>query len=114
MPVALVVEDEWLLRAALVEEMERAGWTVLEAASGEAAFDIIEGEARIDVLVTDIKLAGVASGWDVAEAFRKSHSDDPVIYASGNAVDAARLVSKSVFVTKPYNSADIVATLSRL
>jgi CheY-like chemotaxis protein len=114
MPVALVVEDEWLLRAALVEEMERAGWMVLEAASGEAALEIIVGDGHVDVLVTDIKLAGIVSGWEVARAFRITHRNNPVIYASGNAEDAARLVSKSLFVPKPYVPADIVATLARL
>lgn len=43
-PVILVVEDEYIIRAALVAELEQAGWKVLEARTGEAALAQLRGE----------------------------------------------------------------------
>ena len=56
----LVVEDEWLLRLELAEELTSAGWRVLEAGSGEDALQLLAGlqdqGEKIDFLVTDIRL----------------------------------------------------------
>ena len=69
--VVLVVEDDPLIRALIASEFAANGWQVLEAGKGEDVVDWIS-EPRIDVLVTDIQLAGQLSGWDVAEALRSA------------------------------------------
>ncbi len=107
-PVVLVVEDEWLLREAIVATLQEAGWEVLEASSGEGALALLAAGRSINVLFTDIQLGGYLSGWDVAEAVRKARPGTPVIYASGNTVDARRRVPGSSFFTKPYVAADVV------
>ena len=108
-PVILVVEDEYIIRAALVAELEQAGWKVLEARTGEAALAQLRCEQRIDVLVTDIQLAGYLSGWEVAEGFRAATPDMPVVYMSGKAVDRSRMVPGSVFLSKPFAPQDVLA-----
>src|SRR5260221_12674940 len=95
MPIVLIVEDEWLLRASLAVEMERAGWRVLEASSGEEAVDILGGSQHVDLLVTDIKLGGPISGWDVADSFRESGTE-PVVYASASDADPDRTAKLDV------------------
>jgi CheY-like chemotaxis protein len=110
--VVLVVEDEWLVREEIVCQLKAAGWQVLEASTGEVALGLLTDKQRIDVLVTDIQLAGYLSGWDVAEAFRATHPEMPVIYASANTVDRSRTVANSLFFNKPYKSAFFLA-LSR-
>ena len=62
----------------------------------------------IDILVTDIQLAGKLTGWDVAEAFRAAQPTMPVIYASGNAPEPSRRVPESLFFRKPYDPAAIL------
>lgn len=111
--VVLVVEDEWLLREAIVEALKIAGWQVVEASSGEGALGLLQDKQRVDVLVTDIQLAGTLDGWDVAEAFRAAQPDIPVIYASGNAGDRSRAVANSAFFSKPYRTAAIAAAIAR-
>lgn len=81
-PVALVVEDEWLLRDDIATELKSEGWHVVEAANGEVAFDLFDMQT-IDVLFTDIQLGGWLNGWDVAEALRAQDPELAVIYASG-------------------------------
>jgi CheY-like chemotaxis protein len=105
--VVLVVEDEWLVRDAIVEYLEDAGCRVLEAASGEDALSVLEREQAIDVLLTDIRLNGGINGWEVGEAFRKKHADNPVIYASGHSIKPPREVPGSMFFNKPYSPAEI-------
>jgi CheY-like chemotaxis protein len=82
--VILVVEDEWVVRAAIAEELRGAGWQVLEASSAEDAIALDEAGQRIDILFTDIQLAGGLSGWDLAEHFRALEATLPIIYTSGN------------------------------
>ncbi len=112
----LVVEDEWLLRLELAEELTAAGWAVREAASGEEALRLIadlqnKGEA-VEFLVTDIRLGGAVNGWDVAEACRKLWPALPVIYVSANPIDERRRVVGSAFLGKPV-SVDMLTSLCR-
>ena len=113
-PVVLIVEDDWLILAEIAEEFQQAGWTVLEASTGEGSVAAAQNGQRIDAVVTDIQLAGTLSGWDVADAFRTLNPNIPVIYSSGNLVDNYRMVPGSVFFTKPYKTAELLETCRRL
>ena len=103
----LVVEDQWLLRDEMARAFRADGWSVLEAATGEAAVEILQHN-RVDALLTDIQLGGALNGWDVAEAGRAANAATDIVYISGN-TDCSRRVSASHFFRKPYNPATIVA-----
>lgn len=98
--MALVVEDEWLVRLDIVESLERAGFEVREAESAEDALLLI-AELRPHVLVTDIRLAGTLDGWALAEEYRRSHPGGGVVYASANVALTSRQVDGSFFFSKP-------------
>jgi len=108
--VILVVEDEWIIRDQIAQELRGAGWQVLESHTAEAAIDYLRARREIRVLFTDIQLAGQMSGWDVAEEFRTIRPEAAVIYASGNTQDRSRRVAGSLFFDKPYVMADVVET----
>ena len=114
----LVVEDEWLLRLELAEELAMAGWQVREAGTGEEAvalIDQIKGEGgQVDFLVTDIRLGGPVDGWDVAEACRKIWPGIPVIYVSANPIAEKRRAAGSVFLSKPVEVEQLITTCRRL
>lgn len=97
----MVVEDEWLVRMELVDALSDAGWRVMEAATGEAALELLSQGHHIALLVTDIRLPGPLNGWDVAEKYRDAQNEVVVIYCSGNPTDKARQVKDSVFLPKP-------------
>jgi len=114
----LVVEDEWLLRLELAEELATAGWHVREAGSGEEALKFLgriqaEGQ-RLDFLVTDIRLGGPVSGWDVAEACRNIWPGIPVIYVSANPIVENRRVQGSTFLSKPVEVVNLITACRRL
>ena len=56
MPVVLVAEDEFLIRALLIDALAEAGLDCLEAPTGKAALDFIASDKQIDALVVDIGL----------------------------------------------------------
>ena len=112
-PVVLVVEDDPLIRSDIVSEFNWQGWQVLDTSTGEEALALAE-ENDIDVIVTDIQLGGLLSGWDVAEEMRSVHPDVPVIYTSGSAPDRTRLVCGALFFDKPLNPEQVVDTSHRL
>jgi CheY-like chemotaxis protein len=99
--IALVVEDEWLVRMEIAEALDARGWTVLEASTGEAALAMVDHNPAVDLVVSDIRLPGPVTGWDVVDAFRAANSDVAVIYCSGNPCDPERQVTDSVFLSKP-------------
>ncbi len=114
MAVALVVEDEWLVRMEMSEALQDSGWEVIEASSGETGLLVLQQNRRIDLLITDIRLPGAVTGWDLAEAFRAACDGIGVIYCSGNPADLARQVRDSVFLSKPCRSEFLVATAAKL
>ena len=113
-PVVLVVEDEWMLRDAIVHYLQDAGCLVFEAESGEDALSVLESEEPIDVLLTDIRLNGGMNGWQVGEEVRRRDANMPVIYASGQPVEPPRQVPGSLFFHKPYSPSEILGACERL
>ena len=113
-PTVLVVEDDWLVRADIVLALLQEGWTVLEAATGTGAVNVLRETKTVDLLITDIRLADAMTGWDVAEAFRILHPDAPVVYASGNPNNDERRVAGSVFLSKPVVLSGLLVACTRL
>ena len=109
----LVVEDEWLVREVIVEELLEHGFDVAEAATAEEALDQCS-RTPPDVLLTDIRLPGKLTGWDIAERCRKRDPGLPVIYVTGYSHVDSRMVPGSVFLSKPYRAAEIVRKIRQL
>ena len=99
--VAVVVEDEWLIRMELADALMSAGVDVFEAGAGEDALAYLDDDHPVDVLITDIRLPGKMDGWDLAEAFRAARPKIGVIYASANPPQEHRKVPDSIFFPKP-------------
>ena len=74
-PLVLVVDDVPDTRRLMRRVLERAGLTVVEAATGEAALDTIENE-RPALVVLDLRLPGM-TGFDVARWIR-AHPDQDI------------------------------------
>lgn len=103
-----------MLRLDLVDGLEAAGLTVTEAGTAEDAMEFLESGAQVDILVTDIRLGGAMTGWDLAEAFRRGSPAGAVVYASANAALADREVAGSLFFTKPVPLRALVDSCLRL
>ena len=112
--LVLIVEDDWLLRQALVTAFAEAGWQVLEAAKGEDALAAAQATPRLDLLLTDIQLSGTLTGWDVADVLRAHHTTLPVLYVSATRWDPSRLVPGGLFFDKPAAVSALLAAARQL
>jgi CheY-like chemotaxis protein len=113
----LVVEDEAMICELISEVLEENGFDVHTATTGEAALNYLESAgAEVDVLFTDINLEGRMDGSTLAKVARERRPDLPIVYCSGrySPTAIAPLVTRSVFVKKPYDLGDICILLNRL
>jgi len=105
LPCVLVVEDDPLNLIVLQAALEGAGFQVMLAShADEAVIKVKHSAAAITALITDIRLPGSVTGWDVARAAREVKADMPVIYISGwNEQDRRReAVSGAIVLEKPF------------
>ena len=72
----LVVEDDERIRTAVRLALEKEGWEVFEAASGEEALEIFKNQI-CDIVLIDIMLPGI-DGFEVCRALRRI-SDLPIV-----------------------------------
>ena len=114
----LLVEDEWLIRTMLAEELVNGGFAMQEAENGDQASALItQDEVMLTLLVTDIHTPGSLDGMGVAHLLRVRRPDIPVIYTTGrpDVLNSLRpLGDKEALLPKPYELSDLLATMRRL
>ncbi len=102
----LVVDDEPTVRMLIVEVLEEAGYVALEAEDGPSGLKILQSDARIDLLITDVGLPGGLNGRQVADAARLGRPDLKVLFVTGFAENAAvgngHLDAGMEVITKPF------------
>ncbi|MBA3646333.1 MAG: response regulator [Gemmatimonadaceae bacterium] len=101
----LLVEDEPAVRAAARRLLERNGYSVLEAAEGREALELLAGSSRIvDVVVTDVVMPGL-SGPQLADRIREKLPNVPVVFISGytdGKFQRGKLRTGMSFLAKPF------------
>jgi EAL domain-containing protein (putative c-di-GMP-specific phosphodiesterase class I)/DNA-binding response OmpR family regulator len=111
----LVVDDDAATRALVAIHLRRAGFDVLEAASGEAALDLIESEA-IGLVVLDMSMPGM-SGTDVVRALRERPQTAtlPIMLLTGRGDDYPLVASLGAgaddYLTKPVRLDELLARI---
>ena len=107
--IVLVVDDEVLLRMLMVDVLQDNGYRALEAVDGPSALKILESDARIDLLITDVGLPGGVNGRQVADAARRTRPDLKVMFITGYAENAVvgngHLSPGMEILTKPFEIA---------
>ena len=112
----LVVEDEVLISELVTEALSENGFEVHAVSNGEAALRYLESGPEVDVLFTDINLDGHMDGSMLAKEARQRRPDLPIVYCSGRYSPSAMtpLMSRSIFLKKPYDPSDLCTLLTRL
>jgi PAS domain S-box-containing protein len=102
----LLIEDEHALRDILEEILHDAGYLVLTAQDGPAGLQVLNSDARVDLLITDVGLPGGLNGRQVADAARIQRPSLKVLFVTGYADTAAvgngRMDSGMEVMTKPF------------
>ena len=112
----LVVDDEAAIRYSVSKTLQRVGYSVREAASGEDALDIIRGEP-FDVVLTDIRMPPGLDGVELIRRIKDTDPDTIVILMTAypslpTAVEGLRLGAHD-YLIKPSSSQDIRTSVAR-
>jgi len=106
----LLVDDEQAIRELLALYLNKEGFTVQEASDGAEAL-IKNQEYKPDIIILDIMMP-VLDGLEVCRQIRK-FSNIPIIMLTSRAEDEDRIMGLELgaddYVTKPFNSREVVA-----
>jgi two-component system alkaline phosphatase synthesis response regulator PhoP len=110
----LVVDDEGAIRYSISKTLQRVGYQVHTAASGEEALDMMQHQAY-DVVLTDIRMPGL-TGVELLAKIKQQAPDAVVILLTGyasleTAIESLRLGAHD-YLVKPSSSQDIRNSVS--
>jgi signal transduction histidine kinase/CHASE3 domain sensor protein/CheY-like chemotaxis protein len=102
----LIVDDEETIRMMITELLQELGYIVIEAEDGASGLKVLQSEAPIDLLITDVGLPGGMDGRQMADAARIVRPDLKVLFITGYAPSAVvgngRLQHGMHVMTKPF------------
>ena len=116
-PVVLVVDDSPTVRKIVQLTLQREHMQVVTAADGLSALAAVQ-DVSPDLILLDIMLPRM-DGYNICQVIRKNlaYRDLPIIMLSGKdgIFDKmrGRLAGSSDYITKPFDSGDLVQTVKR-
>ncbi|WP_253190326.1 ATP-binding protein [Sphingomonas sp. LM7] len=115
--IILVVDDEDKVRQLAVDALRELGYIVLHAPGGEAALAMIEGQPRVDLLLTDVLMPGM-SGSQLAERVEALRPEIRLLYMSGYPSDGivsdGMLTDGVALLPKPFTIAQLAARVRQI
>ena len=112
--IVLVVEDEGFVRMVAVDMLEDEGFTVLEVATADDAWPLLEGRSDIDVLFTDINMPGRMDGLTLAARVAERWPHIRLVLTSGRrGLSTHEIPDHGQFVQKPYDHSDLVSAIAQ-
>ena len=114
----LVCEDEAAIREFVVFNLERAGYTVTAADSGEKALALYEeAKTPVDIAVLDVMLPGM-DGFTVCERLRAKNAVIGIVMLTARSQETEKIegLQKGAddYVTKPFSPTELVARVEAL
>lgn len=114
----LVIDDEPTVRMLVTDALSDLGHACLEASDGPAGLKVLQSDAAIDLLITDVGLPGGMNGRQVAEAARRLRPGLQILFITGYAENAAlnhgHIERGMEVLTKPFAVDDLIRRVSRL
>ena len=117
MATILIAEDDASIRRVCMMWLAREGHTVIEAADGQAAMELLQAQ-DVDLLVSDVEMPRL-SGTDLVAWWRvEKKSSRPVIMISAtykrSEVDSKMRKYDIQFVPKPFSPLELTQTVENL
>lgn len=114
----LVVEDDPRVRRVSVRRLKQLGYIVTEAENGPAALAVLDRSDVIDLLFTDIVMAGGMTGVDLAREARRRRPGLKILFTSGYAepsvIGQGVLASESGWLAKPHSAVELQRKIQEL
>ena len=107
----LIVDDEPTVRLLVTDVLTELGYTAIEASDSAGGLRVLQSEARIDLLISDVGLPGGMTGPQMVDAARDQRPHLRVLFITGfaeNAILDSGLLEPGVAVmTKPFAVNDL-------
>lgn len=112
----LVVEDEALIGEMIADALVDRGFDVHLVCTAHDALRYMVSGGPVDVLFTDINIAGEIDGTVLARHVRNLRPDLPIVFASArpNLFDELRRFPRAACLPKPYGPAQVCAIVEGL
>ncbi|MGF0095859.1 response regulator transcription factor [Peptoniphilus sp. SGI.035] len=112
----LLVEDEESIRKFVKINLEREGYIIFEAGSGEDGIEIARRE-RPDIVVLDIMLPGI-DGFEVCRTLRNEFPSLGIIMLTAKAEDYDKIMGLQYgtddYLTKPFNPTELTLRIKSI
>ena len=117
MKKVLILEDEDNIRSFVVINLKRAGYEVVEAATGQEALDKLQSEPDISVAILDIMLPDI-DGFEVCRRIRATSKQMGIIMLTARTQEMDKVTGLMTgaddYVTKPFSPAELMARVDAL
>jgi PAS domain S-box-containing protein len=85
----LVVDDEPTVRMLVADTLAELGYQAIEAGDAASGLRVLQSDARVDLLISDVGLPGGTTGKQMADEARKTRPGLKVLFITGYAENAA-------------------------
>ena len=109
----VVADDEVVVRQLLAQSLGLQGFEVLLAQNGKEAFEIVQNNPAVDLVLTDINMPG-SGGVELMEMMKQSiHKDMPVILMTGDgdAFEKSK-TSGATILRKPFRRQELLELIN--
>ena len=117
MKKVLILEDETNIRSFVVINLQRAGYTVIEAGTGQDALDLLQQNPDVGVAILDIMLPDM-DGFEVCRRIRATNKQMGVIMLTARTQEMDKITGLMTgaddYVTKPFSPAELTARIDAL
>jgi len=102
----------------ITEILGELGYVAIEAADSVSGLKLLQSDARIDLLVTDVGLPGGMNGRQMADAARVTRPELKVLFITGYAENSllgnGRLAQGMAVMTKPFPIETMAARIKQM
>ena len=113
----LILEDEENIRSFVVINLERSGYSVLEAENGQKALNLLRENPDIGVAILDIMLPDI-DGFEVCRRIRAGNKQIGIIMLTARTQEEDKITGLMTgaddYVAKPFSPAELVARVDAL
>jgi CheY-like chemotaxis protein len=114
----LVVEDDARVRRVSLRRLKELGYAVIEADSGPVALAILDRGQPIDLLFTDVVMAGGMNGIELAREAGRRRPGLKTLFTSGysepSVIERGLPFAQSAWLGKPHSVAELQVKIRQL
>lgn len=111
----LVVEDDAEVRNVTTEMLESFGYSTVEAKDAFEAVELLQSDARIDLMLSDIGLPGGMNGIQLADKISHDQPALPIVLMTGYQSEQENgegyVTSAQKLIHKPFSKAELSAAI---